>query len=227
MLREVLSTSETVRLWRRAARSSLQPRDEAGCRLRGNASVPRWHRRLLRADIGQRCRAAAPGLRAKGPTWVHISAWRAFLLSPLKQSSFSIQKCAWGRGVGIGHRRESRGGSLIRLIEKTWASPLGGREQHRAPQFHSPSPPWSTRAGAAGISRWARPRAAASRRAEGEEGAPGRDRPAAAARSPPLLPQLLDLFMVWDWSTYLADYGQATSKYLRVNPSTALTLLEK
>lgn len=40
-------------------------------------------------------------------------------------------------------------------------------------------------------------------------------------------PQLLDLFMVWDWSTYLADYGQATSKYLRVNPSTALTLLEK
>ncbi|KAL2302952.1 hypothetical protein Nmel_010406, partial [Mimus melanotis] len=44
---------------------------------------------------------------------------------------------------------------------------------------------------------------------------------------PPLPPQLLDLFMVWDWSTYLADYGQATSKYLRVNPSTALTLLEK
>ncbi|NXF45609.1 EXOC6 protein, partial [Oceanites oceanicus] len=41
------------------------------------------------------------------------------------------------------------------------------------------------------------------------------------------LRQLLDLFMVWDWSTYLADYGQATSKYLRVNPSTALTLLEK
>ncbi|XP_073209982.1 exocyst complex component 6 isoform X10 [Lepidochelys kempii] len=41
------------------------------------------------------------------------------------------------------------------------------------------------------------------------------------------LRQLLDLFMVWDWSTYLADYGQPTSKYLRVNPSTALTLLEK
>lgn len=39
--------------------------------------------------------------------------------------------------------------------------------------------------------------------------------------------QLLDLFMVWDWSTYLADYGQPTSKYLRVNPSTALALLEK
>lgn len=45
--------------------------------------------------------------------------------------------------------------------------------------------------------------------------------------SPASPPQLLDLFMVWDWSTYLADYGQATSKYLRVNPSTALTLLEK
>ncbi|XP_071250841.1 exocyst complex component 6 isoform X1 [Salvelinus alpinus] len=41
------------------------------------------------------------------------------------------------------------------------------------------------------------------------------------------LRQLLDLFMVWDWSTYLADYGQSTSKYLRVNPSTALALLEK
>lgn len=41
------------------------------------------------------------------------------------------------------------------------------------------------------------------------------------------LPQLLDLFMVWDWSTYLADYGQPASKYLRVNPHAALTLLEK
>ncbi|KAL8187140.1 UNVERIFIED_CONTAM: Exocyst complex component 6 [Gekko kuhli] len=39
--------------------------------------------------------------------------------------------------------------------------------------------------------------------------------------------KLLDLFMVWDWSTYLADYGQPASKYLRVNPSTALALLEK
>uniref|UniRef100_A0A8D3BJD9 Exocyst complex component n=1 Tax=Scophthalmus maximus TaxID=52904 RepID=A0A8D3BJD9_SCOMX len=38
---------------------------------------------------------------------------------------------------------------------------------------------------------------------------------------------LLDLFMVWDWSTYLADYGQPTCKYLRVNPATALALLEK
>ncbi|XP_038620281.1 exocyst complex component 6 isoform X2 [Tachyglossus aculeatus] len=41
------------------------------------------------------------------------------------------------------------------------------------------------------------------------------------------LRQLLDLFMVWDWSTYLADYGQPTSKYLRVNPSTALAILER
>ncbi|XP_075072247.1 exocyst complex component 6 isoform X3 [Mixophyes fleayi] len=41
------------------------------------------------------------------------------------------------------------------------------------------------------------------------------------------LRQLLDLFMIWDWSTYLADYGQPNSKYLRVNPGTALILLEK
>ncbi|XP_070608495.1 exocyst complex component 6 isoform X3 [Erythrolamprus reginae] len=41
------------------------------------------------------------------------------------------------------------------------------------------------------------------------------------------LRQLLDLFMVWDWSTYLADYGQPGSKYLRVSPGTALALLEK
>ncbi|XP_053560331.1 exocyst complex component 6B isoform X2 [Bombina bombina] len=41
------------------------------------------------------------------------------------------------------------------------------------------------------------------------------------------LRQLLDLFIKWDWSTYLADYGQPTCKYLRVNPTTALTLLEK
>ncbi|XP_069351067.1 exocyst complex component 6B isoform X5 [Eulemur rufifrons] len=41
------------------------------------------------------------------------------------------------------------------------------------------------------------------------------------------LRQLLDLFIQWDWSTYLADYGQPNCKYLRVNPKTALTLLEK
>lgn len=39
--------------------------------------------------------------------------------------------------------------------------------------------------------------------------------------------QLLDLFLQWDWSTYLADYGKPTCKYLRVNPHTALTLLDK
>ncbi|XP_051997897.1 exocyst complex component 6B-like isoform X2 [Xyrauchen texanus] len=41
------------------------------------------------------------------------------------------------------------------------------------------------------------------------------------------LRQLLDLFTQWDWSTYLADYGRPTSKYLRVNPHTALALIEK
>ncbi|XP_056156047.1 exocyst complex component 6B isoform X2 [Lampris incognitus] len=41
------------------------------------------------------------------------------------------------------------------------------------------------------------------------------------------LRQLLDLFVQWDWSTYLADYGRPTCKYLRVNPHTALALLEK
>ncbi|XP_038649064.1 exocyst complex component 6B isoform X6 [Scyliorhinus canicula] len=41
------------------------------------------------------------------------------------------------------------------------------------------------------------------------------------------LRQLLDLFIQWDWSTYLADYGQPNCKYLRVNPTTALILLDK
>uniref|UniRef100_A0A7N6BZE0 Exocyst complex component n=1 Tax=Anabas testudineus TaxID=64144 RepID=A0A7N6BZE0_ANATE len=41
------------------------------------------------------------------------------------------------------------------------------------------------------------------------------------------LRQLLDLFTQWDWSTYLADYGKPTCRYLRVNPNTALALLEK
>ncbi|KAI3376158.1 hypothetical protein L3Q82_016691, partial [Scortum barcoo] len=39
--------------------------------------------------------------------------------------------------------------------------------------------------------------------------------------------ELLDLFTQWDWTTYLADYGKPTCKYLRVNPHTALALLEK
>ncbi|XP_013866048.1 exocyst complex component 6B isoform X1 [Austrofundulus limnaeus] len=41
------------------------------------------------------------------------------------------------------------------------------------------------------------------------------------------LRQLLDLFTQWDWSTYLADYGKPSCRYLRVNPHTALALLEK
>ncbi|XP_064631540.1 exocyst complex component 6B-like isoform X2 [Lineus longissimus] len=41
------------------------------------------------------------------------------------------------------------------------------------------------------------------------------------------LRQLLDLFLIWDWSTYLADYGQPNSKYVRVHPNIAITLLEK
>ncbi|XP_061171334.1 exocyst complex component 6B-like [Saccostrea echinata] len=41
------------------------------------------------------------------------------------------------------------------------------------------------------------------------------------------LRQLLDLFLNWDWSIYLADYGQPTSKYIRVKPSDAISLLEK
>ncbi|XP_076339186.1 uncharacterized protein LOC143240517 isoform X8 [Tachypleus tridentatus] len=30
-----------------------------------------------------------------------------------------------------------------------------------------------------------------------------------------MMPQLLDLFMTWDWSTYFYDYGQENSKYLK------------
>ncbi|XP_061769047.1 exocyst complex component 6B isoform X1 [Nerophis ophidion] len=41
------------------------------------------------------------------------------------------------------------------------------------------------------------------------------------------LRQLLELFTMWDWSSYLADYGKASCKYLRVNPHAALALLEK
>ncbi|RWS16933.1 Exocyst complex component 6B-like protein [Dinothrombium tinctorium] len=41
------------------------------------------------------------------------------------------------------------------------------------------------------------------------------------------LRQLMDLFTIWDWSTYLSDYGKQDSKYLRVNPTIALNLLEK
>ncbi|KAH7981782.1 hypothetical protein HPB52_001092 [Rhipicephalus sanguineus] len=41
------------------------------------------------------------------------------------------------------------------------------------------------------------------------------------------LRQLLDLFMAEDWSTYFHDHGKESSRYLRVNPSLALLLLEK
>uniref|UniRef100_A0A1B6C9M8 Exocyst complex component n=1 Tax=Clastoptera arizonana TaxID=38151 RepID=A0A1B6C9M8_9HEMI len=41
------------------------------------------------------------------------------------------------------------------------------------------------------------------------------------------LRQLLDLVMSWDWPTYFHDYGQDNNKYNRVNPNTAIILLEK
>lgn len=41
------------------------------------------------------------------------------------------------------------------------------------------------------------------------------------------LRQLLDLLLSWDWSTYFHDYGQETSKYLRVSPHRAVIVLDK
>lgn len=41
------------------------------------------------------------------------------------------------------------------------------------------------------------------------------------------LRQLLDLLLSWDWSAYFHDYGQETSKYLRVSPQRAIVVLEK
>nr|XP_046908795.1 exocyst complex component 6B-like isoform X1 [Dermatophagoides farinae] len=42
------------------------------------------------------------------------------------------------------------------------------------------------------------------------------------------LRQTMDLFIEFDsWSTYFAEYGKNESRYLRVNPQTALILLEK
>ncbi|XP_059159349.1 exocyst complex component 6B-like isoform X2 [Physella acuta] len=41
------------------------------------------------------------------------------------------------------------------------------------------------------------------------------------------LRQLLDLFINWDWSVYLADFGKQQSRYLRVPRHTAISLLEK
>ncbi|KRX94004.1 Exocyst complex component 6, partial [Trichinella pseudospiralis] len=39
--------------------------------------------------------------------------------------------------------------------------------------------------------------------------------------------QMLDLVMADDWSTYLADFGRQTGKYVRVHPLTATSILEK
>lgn len=41
------------------------------------------------------------------------------------------------------------------------------------------------------------------------------------------LRQLLDLFVSWDWSTYLADFGNTKSKYIRVKPESAIVLMDK
>lgn len=41
------------------------------------------------------------------------------------------------------------------------------------------------------------------------------------------LRQLLDLAMQADWTTYLAERGQANSRYSRVKASSAATLMEK
>ena len=41
------------------------------------------------------------------------------------------------------------------------------------------------------------------------------------------LRQLLNLFLSSDWTTYFADYGKPMNKYLRVNPNTAIIILEK
>ena len=41
------------------------------------------------------------------------------------------------------------------------------------------------------------------------------------------LRQLLDLFVSWDWSAYLADYGSPSSKYLRVKPEACVALFDR
>lgn len=41
------------------------------------------------------------------------------------------------------------------------------------------------------------------------------------------LREILDLLISWDWPTYFHDYAQETSKYKKVNPETAIVLLEK
>lgn len=41
------------------------------------------------------------------------------------------------------------------------------------------------------------------------------------------LRETLDLFISWDWPTYFHDYNQETSKYTKVTPDIAITILEK
>ncbi|XP_076438800.1 exocyst complex component 6B-like [Babylonia areolata] len=41
------------------------------------------------------------------------------------------------------------------------------------------------------------------------------------------LRQLMDLFINWDWSVYLADFGKQQARYLRVQRHIAISLLEK
>lgn len=39
--------------------------------------------------------------------------------------------------------------------------------------------------------------------------------------------QTIDLFLEWDWQSYIAEYGKPTARYHRVNPLTAVNVLEK
>lgn len=41
------------------------------------------------------------------------------------------------------------------------------------------------------------------------------------------LRQLMNLFLHWDWTNYVAEFGKEYSKYLRVNPQVCIVLLEK
>ena len=41
------------------------------------------------------------------------------------------------------------------------------------------------------------------------------------------LRQLMHLFLKWDWTNYVAEFGKDYSVYLRVNPQTCIILLEK
>lgn len=41
------------------------------------------------------------------------------------------------------------------------------------------------------------------------------------------LRQLMDLFLEWDWTHYVADHGKPHNKYIRVPAATCILLLEK